>query len=55
MNALQIVSVALAVVVVANFVLLVFRKVSLRQFWMIILVAGFFAYIGLPYLKKKLQ
>jgi hypothetical protein len=55
MNSLQIVSVAVAAVVIACFVLLVFRKISLRWFWLIIISAGFFAYIGLPYLKKKLQ
>lgn len=49
---LKVISAAVTIVVIINFVLLVFHKISPRVFWSIVILSGVFAYKGLPYLRK---
>ena len=53
MNAVQIASAALAVVVVAAFALMAFRKISFAAFWIVMAIAALFVYILLPRLQAK--
>ena len=53
MNLAKTLSIILAVVLVANFVLFVLRKVTLATFWLVIILSAIIAYIILPKIAKK--
>jgi len=53
LNKLQILSVMLAVIVTANFLLMAFRIISLGLFWLVIVLAAIMAYAVIPRLKTS--
>ena len=50
---IKIIGGLLAVIVILNFLLVIFKIISWKIFWIVILFAAFIAYILIPYLKKK--
>ena len=53
LNKIQILSLILAVIVLANFFLMVFRVISLGLFWVVIVLVAIFAYWVMPKLKAR--
>ncbi len=51
MRVKQVIAVSLAVVVVVNFLLLLFRKIDLLAFWFLTAVFAVAAYVVLPRMK----
>jgi hypothetical protein len=42
------------ILTVTNFILFVFGKVNMTQFWTILILCGLTAYFGLPRIKKNI-
>ena len=45
-------AVILIIITIINFLLMIFRKISLKAFWMTIIVLAAITYIAIPKLKK---
>ena len=52
MKLIHILSVFLVILVVLNLILMVLGRISLKVFWMVLILCGLIAYKGIPKLKK---
>ncbi len=52
MKLIHILSVFLVILVVLNLILMVLGRISLKVFWMVLILCGLTAYKGIPKLKK---
>ena len=50
---LMILSCVVVVILIANIILAALGRISIRLFWMVIIVGAILAYYGIPYLRKK--
>ena len=49
---LMVMSGAVAVILIANIILAALGRISIRLFWVIIIIGAILAYYAVPYLKK---
>ena len=51
LSKIKLLAIILSIIVAVNFFLMVFRMISLKTFWFVIILMAFLAYIVLPRLK----
>ncbi|MFC1697287.1 hypothetical protein ACFL1H_03070 [Nanoarchaeota archaeon] len=54
-NIVQILSIVMIVIIVANIVLFVMGKINVLWFWIILGIAGAIAYFGVPKMREMVE
>lgn len=55
MNSIKLVAAMLSILAIADVVLFAFRRISVLLFWIVIIFCALMAYLGIPYMKKKMK
>jgi uncharacterized membrane protein YccF (DUF307 family) len=49
---IQILGIMLTVLIIFNFIFFILGRISATLFWVVIIVVGLLAFVGIPYLRK---